>query len=234
MRRALAVVVTAALLGLMAGPAAGDPDPRWRFYSNDKTYYTSPWFAAGHRIMVPFGCTRAPYYDPDPRCRNNHGFHHGLDLAMGCGTRLFTRINAWVISHDDLGPAYGDNPIKLRNYRRGIDIVIGHTRSVYVQPGDRVHRGDLIGRASDNGAPDGCHLHFEVRDVGGSLSTARWPRPLLNLSPANSPTGNGSRHAVARDHFPADYPVSTPCATQVADQPRGVTWTFIRRAQAGQ
>jgi hypothetical protein len=71
---------------------------------------------------------------------------------MGCGTRLFTRINAWVISHEGLGPAYGEKPDQAPQQPRGIDIVIGHTRTVYVQqPGDRVHRGDLIGRASDKG-----------------------------------------------------------------------------------
>ena len=67
MKRALAVIVTAALLGLMAGPAAGDPDPRWRFYTHDKTHYTSSWYAGAHRIMIPYGCTEVPYYDPDPR-----------------------------------------------------------------------------------------------------------------------------------------------------------------------
>jgi len=182
MKRVLASVSVVVLLILTAAPATAKPDPRWRFYSSDKTYYTSPWYAAGHRIMVPFGCTRAPYYDPDPRCSDDHGIHHGLDIAMGCGTRLFAGINGWVVRHGDLGPAYGTNPIKLRNFTRGVDIVIGHTRKVYVRPGDRVHRGDLLALASDNGAPDGCHLHFEVRDPAGSLSTARWPRPLLTLS----------------------------------------------------
>jgi hypothetical protein len=52
---------------------------------------------------------------------------------------------------------------------------------VFVRPGDRLHRGDLFARASDNGAPDGCHLHFEQRAVEGGLSTAVWPRPLLGL-----------------------------------------------------
>ena len=37
--------------------------------------------------------------------------------------------------------------------------------------------GQLIALASDNGAPDGCHLHFEQRAVEGGLDTAVWPRP---------------------------------------------------------
>ena len=44
--------------------------------------------------------------------------------------------------------------------------MIGHTRKRFVEPGDTVRRGQLIALASDNGAPDGCHLHFEKRATG--------------------------------------------------------------------
>jgi murein DD-endopeptidase MepM/ murein hydrolase activator NlpD len=137
--------------------------------------------------MVPFGCTRAPYYVPDPRCADGHGFHHGIDVAMRCGTRLYAARRVWVVSNDSLGPAYGTNPLLLRNRRLGVDLVIGHTRRVYVHEGDRVQAGTLIARASDNGAPDGCHLHFERRDVGGGLDTAHRPRTLLELTPTPTP-----------------------------------------------
>ncbi len=184
MRRLCAVTLAAVLIALLAGPASAvPPDPRWRFYSDDTTRYTSPWFARSHRIMIPYGCTRAPYYSPDPRCRRERGFHHGLDLAMRCGTRIYAAINGWAVGKGDLGPAYGVNPLRMRNHVRDIDIVIGHTRRVYVEPGDRIHRGDLIARANDSAAPDGCHLHFELRDPGGSLDTARHPRELLRLTP---------------------------------------------------
>ena len=181
MRRLGILVALVALVGL-ASPAVGDP--RNHFYTNDKHHYTSPWYAGAHRIMVPFGCTVAPYYDPDPRCPDQEGFHHGIDIAMPCGTPLYAAKRATVVSHASLGPAYGDNPILLRNRRLGWDLVIGHTRTVYVQVGDVVHKGDEIALSSDNGAPDGCHLHFEQRAVEGGLSTATWPRPLLGLTAA--------------------------------------------------
>lgn len=57
-------------------------------------------------------------------------------------------------------------------------------RRVFAHPGDRIHRGQKIALASDNGAPDGCHLHFEKRAVGGGLDTATWPRKPLRLRPA--------------------------------------------------
>jgi murein DD-endopeptidase MepM/ murein hydrolase activator NlpD len=181
MKRVLVLLLTAALVGLL--PAAAGADPRWVFYSKDTTRYTSPWFAGAHRIMIPFGCTRAPYYSPDPRCTDRRGFHHGIDIAMRCGTGLFSPYRGRVVSNDSLGPADGANPLLLRNRRLGYDVVIGHTRRVFVHEGDRVPPGTLIARASDDGAPDGCHLHFERRAVGGGLDTARKPRRLLALTP---------------------------------------------------
>jgi murein DD-endopeptidase MepM/ murein hydrolase activator NlpD len=177
-----AVLLALAMVATLAGPAGAD-DPRWVFYTKDRHHYTSPWFNGAHRIMIPFGCTRAPYYSPDPRCRDNHGFHHGIDIAMPCGTKLFAAVPVRVVSNDSLGPAYGDNPVLLRNRRKGFDVVIGHTRRVYVEVGQRLKRGTMFARANDRGAPDGCHLHFEQRAVGGGLDSARHPRELLRLTP---------------------------------------------------
>ena len=168
-------------LALTMGTAQAVGDPRWEFYTGDTTRYTSPWYAGGHRIMIPFGCTRAPYYAPDPRCRRNRGFHHGIDVAMQCGTRLFAGRQGWVVRDGGLGPAYGNKPIRIRNYTHEWDVVIGHARRVFVEPGDRVRAGQKIARASDSAAPDGCHLHFEKRALGGGLSTAVPPRRLLAL-----------------------------------------------------
>jgi len=179
--RVLGRLVTLLSLLVVATPPADALDPDWVFYTSDKHHYTSPWYAGAHRIMVPFGCTKAPYYAHDPRCPGEEGFHHGIDVAMPCGTKLYAGKRARVVDHSDLGPAYGVNPVLLRSRRLGWDLVIGHTRTVYVVPGDTVRKGEVFALASDSGAPDGCHLHFEQRAVGGGLDTAVWPRPLLAL-----------------------------------------------------
>lgn len=180
MRLIPALLVWPLLLALGVAPPAS-ADPRWEFHTADRHAYTSPWYAGAHRIMIPFGCTDAPYYSPDPRCRAGRGFHHGLDVAMPCGTRLYAARRVRVVDPGSLGPAYGEHPLLLRSRRLGFDLVVGHTRRVYVRPGAVVRRGTLIARASDDGAPDGCHLHFEQRAVGGGLSTAVAPRALLGL-----------------------------------------------------
>ncbi len=160
-------------------PAPAEADPRWTFFTSDRTPYESPWYAGAHRIMIPFGCTAAPYYSPDPRCEDGNGFHHGIDIAMPCGTPLLAARPARVVSAESLGPAYGEHPILLRSETAGFDLVIGHARRVFVAPGDQVRTGQEIARSSDSAAPDGCHLHFEQREVGGGLSSATSPRSLL-------------------------------------------------------
>ena len=50
------------------------------------------------------------------------------------------------------------------------DVVIGHTQKVFVEPGDVVRKGRVFARANDQGAPDGCHLHFEVYVNGSAVN----------------------------------------------------------------
>lgn len=167
-----------------AAPSSAANFAGQRFWVKDTNFYRSSWYAGAHRKMINFGCTRAPYYPPSPRCTDDRGFHHGLDMAMPCGTRLFAGLRGTVVDPDSagwLGSAYGQWAFRIRNQRFDIDVVIGHVRRVYVQPGDRVVRGQPIARASDAGAPDGCHLHFEVRPKGRSYDAAIRPAPYLAL-----------------------------------------------------
>lgn len=178
------IVVATLVLSVTStlGPAIQRAGAQDRFWTKDTTHYQSPWFEGRHRIMIPFGCTRAPYYAPDPRCSRHRGFHHGLDVAMGCGTKLFSNVRGRVLSTTAPGapgPAYGALAFRIR--ARSVDFVFGHVRRVLVESGDRVARGQLIARAGALGAPDGCHLHFEVRPHGGGYTSARQPRPYLHL-----------------------------------------------------
>jgi murein DD-endopeptidase MepM/ murein hydrolase activator NlpD len=133
--------------------------------------------------MIGYGCTVAPYYAHDPRCPGRQGFHHGIDVAMPCGTRLFSDVAGRVVdprSPGAPGPAYGPYAFRIRTHE--LDVLIGHVRRVYVRPGEPVRRHQLVARANDQGAPDGCHLHFEVRRAGGGLSETVDPAPYLHLS----------------------------------------------------
>ena len=84
------------------------------------------------------------------------------------------------------GPAYGVDPVRLRidGPDGPRDVLLGHTRTVFVHPGQQVRRGQRLALASDSGAPDGCHLHFEVRPPGGGYTTAVDPARWLRLARA--------------------------------------------------
>jgi murein DD-endopeptidase MepM/ murein hydrolase activator NlpD len=189
----LALIVSA-LVGLLAGlpapatfPERGPGMPtRADYFTSDRTLYSSPWFAGQHRIMIGFGCTKAPYYDPDPSCPGGEGSHHGIDIAMPCGTAVFTALPGRLLDASavaTLGPAYGTRAFLIRNEALGIDVVLGHAERLLVAGGSVVHPGEQVALSGHNGAPDGCHLHFEVRPLGTSYNSAINPQKYLRLSP---------------------------------------------------
>ena len=181
------LVALAALMSALSGGGASPHQPApavaRRFWVADQHRYASPWFAGRHRVMIGFGCTRAPYYDPDPRCPGGHGFHHGVDVAMPCGTWLFAGVAGRVAPAGGPGapgPSYGPHAFRIRT-ADGTDVLLGHVDEVYVGPGDVVRRGEPVARANRLGAPDGCHLHFETRPAGGGYTTAVDPARYLRL-----------------------------------------------------
>ena len=107
---------------------------------------------------------------------------------MTCGGTWAGRTrNRWPEFNDRLpgkpDAAYGAYAFRIRVATAGVDILIGHVRTVDVRPGQAVARGQRIALSGDEGAPDGCHLHVEVRSAAGGLATARDPLPLLGLHP---------------------------------------------------
>lgn len=197
-RKLLVLPLLAVVLGLMPGSplrpepghatvAACHDGPRLtpsggrRWWSDDRHCYTSPWFAGAHRIMLDFGCTPAPYYAHDPRCAGRRGFHHGVDIDMPMRTPIYAGVSGVVVSTAEDGPAYGAQPVKIRAH--GVDILLGHLSRRLVQVGQHVSRGQVVGLSGQSGAPDGPHLHFEVRPAGASYTRAIDPRRWLRLSP---------------------------------------------------
>lgn len=193
-RLRLGLVAVVALLAVPAptlalpapmAPASGSirpPSPPANVtYTSDRNYYTSPWYDGAWQEMIPFGCTRAPYYRRDHTCpRAKPGRHHGIDIFMTCGTKLRSAVDGVVVRSPRLGAAYGRLGLKIRSGR--FDYVIGHAQRLYVKPGQRVRAGQLLARSGKLGAPDGCHLHFEKRPAGRGYTSAVNPERSLRRS----------------------------------------------------
>lgn len=154
------------------------PDGTRRFWTKDKRCFRGPWFAKAHRVMIYFGCTRAPYYPHDPNCPGRQGVHHGVDIDMPVGTPVFSHVRGRIVK-GTVGSAYGSRAFIVRTRRH--DFVIGHVRKALLADGARVHKGQRIALSGKRGAPDGPHLHLEVRPRGGSYTQAIPPKRFVDL-----------------------------------------------------
>ena len=167
----------------------GPDDPRWRFFvDDDKARYRSLWFDGAQRVMIGYGCTRAPFYVPDSRCRGVDGFHHGVDVALPCRTTIRAGVAGRVLEPSRPGrpgPAYGSTAFRLRvTYRRSPLRHRHRARDPGAgRAGRSVRRGQVIALAGARGAPDGCHLHFEQRRPDTGVTGAKNPTRLLALRP---------------------------------------------------
>jgi murein DD-endopeptidase MepM/ murein hydrolase activator NlpD len=87
--------------------------------------------------------------------------HAGIDLAGPVGTPIYATADGVVSESGYHNGGYG-NLIKL-DHGRGIETRYGHLSAILVQSGQRVIRGQMIGRMGSTGRSTGSHLHYEVR-----------------------------------------------------------------------
>lgn len=90
-------------------------------------------------------------------------FHEGLDFAAATGTPVFATADA-VVEVADRKDSYG-NCIDL-NHGYNYMTRYAHLSQILVKPGQRVKRGEMIGKVGSTGKSTGSHLHYEVRFKG--------------------------------------------------------------------
>jgi murein DD-endopeptidase MepM/ murein hydrolase activator NlpD len=106
-------------------------------------------------------------------------FHSGTDVGAAEGTPVLAAITGQVEVADYVG-GYGLTVIL--NHNSAQQTLYGHMSQIYVQPGQVVQQGTVIGLVGSTGVSTGPHLHFEVRqltaegwvavDPGASLQSA--------------------------------------------------------------
>ena len=87
--------------------------------------------------------------------------HAGIDLAGPVGTPIYATGDGTVTESGYNSGGYG-NLVKL-DHGRGIETRYGHMSAILVRAGQRVTRGQMIGRMGSTGRSTGSHLHYEVR-----------------------------------------------------------------------
>ena len=89
-------------------------------------------------------------------------FHAGTDLGAPTGTPILAAAKGQVESANWLG---GYGLAVVINHSSAQQSLYGHMSEIFVQPGQWVEPGTVIGRVGSTGNSTGPHLHFEVRHL---------------------------------------------------------------------
>jgi murein DD-endopeptidase MepM/ murein hydrolase activator NlpD len=122
---------------------------------SDKPIPSGVEFTSGYGVRSdPFGRGRA--------------MHAGIDLSGPSGTPIYATADGTVSEAGWNSGGYG-NLVKV-DHGRGIETRYGHLSKMTVRAGERVTRGQLIGRMGSTGRSTGSHLHYEVRIDGRAVN----------------------------------------------------------------
>ncbi len=101
--------------------------------------------------------------------------HDGTDLGAPCGTPIRAPADGRVLRVGPAG-AYGQRLLLAHGRVAGRAVRSGynHATGYVVRPGQRVVRGQLLGRVGSTGSSTGCHLHLQVWLDGQVADPARW------------------------------------------------------------
>ena len=93
----------------------------------------------------------------------NRRFHSGTDLAAEQGTPIVATLSGKASTADFVG-GYGLTVV-LDHADGKHQTLYGHMSELYIQPGQIVRQGEVIGRVGSTGNSTGPHLHFEIREL---------------------------------------------------------------------
>jgi murein DD-endopeptidase MepM/ murein hydrolase activator NlpD len=89
-------------------------------------------------------------------------FHDGIDIEGWAHTRVHAALSGEVIRVGWLAGYEGYGLVIKLRHANGIVTMYAHLAQAFVERGDRVAEGQLIGRAGCTGSCTGVHLHLQV------------------------------------------------------------------------
>jgi murein DD-endopeptidase MepM/ murein hydrolase activator NlpD len=115
-------------------------------------------------VTSGFGPRRHPIY-------GGSRMHNGIDITASSGTPIKAGDDGVVVMAGSNG---GYGLWTLVDHGGGLATGYAHQSSIGVSMGQRVGRGQVIGRVGSTGASTGPHLHFEVRVNGSPVNPMSW------------------------------------------------------------
>jgi murein DD-endopeptidase MepM/ murein hydrolase activator NlpD len=124
------------------------------FLSNGNMQLLYPLSVPG-RLTSSFGWRLHPIF-------GDYRFHSGTDIGAPSGTPVLAAFSGRVTTSSFLG-GYGLTVI-LDHAGDRAQTLYAHLSEVFVQPGETIEQGEVIGRVGSTGNSTGPHLHFEYRE----------------------------------------------------------------------
>jgi murein DD-endopeptidase MepM/ murein hydrolase activator NlpD len=107
--------------------------------------------------------------------------HKGVDLSSNYGTPVFATGDG-VVEKADVGQAnFGYGKQILIDHKFAYKSRYAHLQRIFVEQGQKVKRGQLIGEVGSTGGSTGPHLHYEVIYLGQPVNPINYFN--LNLTP---------------------------------------------------
>ncbi|SMG10795.1 Murein DD-endopeptidase MepM and murein hydrolase activator NlpD, contain LysM domain [Marivirga sericea] len=142
-------------------PLKSDVSDVFEYAINPSENYTPSIFplqdAEGVKLTASFGNRIHPILKVER-------FHEGIDLKTYRGNPVLATADGIVIEAGiNSEVAWG----KIVRIKHGdmYETVYAHLSEVEVSIGDKIKRGDIIGKAGTTGRSTGSHLHYEVKDA---------------------------------------------------------------------
>lgn len=123
----------------------------------------------------PSGVGTAKLIWPTPTRRISQYYswrHTGLDIDGEFGDLIWSAGEGTVTRVQYLKWDYGYHVIV--DHGGGVETLYAHFQRIYVQQGQKVSQGDMLGEMGSTGRSTGSHLHFEVRVKGQRLNPFAW------------------------------------------------------------
>jgi murein DD-endopeptidase MepM/ murein hydrolase activator NlpD len=118
------------------------------------------WLSATPAITPVKGILTSGFgFRADPMT-HGRGVHQGVDIAAAIGQPVRASADGIVLRAGLVG-GLGQAVYIAHGY--GLTTRYGHMSRVDVRPGQRIKRGDIVGRVGNTGRSTGPHLHYEVR-----------------------------------------------------------------------
>ena len=120
------------------------------------------------QVEAKFADTRTYVYQGKPVDKQ---VHLGFDLAVTANVPLVASQRGVIVHASDLG-IYGN--CVVIDHGMGVQSLYGHLSSIGVKVGDKVEKGQQIGRSGMTGLAGGDHLHFTMLVGGQQVTPVDW------------------------------------------------------------